>query len=128
MKTIHTNKQGWDIHSPTADAIKKCATSLDSFKNLVYEIKDCVRTSSVADIKSDMLFLASNLKEYAEQMDENVHFVTIGKEDEARYFRYLNEYLDIDELCEKEGMDTQQALNWVKTMQKLYVVEDIAKR
>ena len=128
MKVQYTSRDGWDVYSPTADAIKGCVSAIESYKGLCNEVHHCVRSTDVETIKDNMLDLAETLKTYAERMDENVHFVTIGKEDEARYFRYLNEYLDIDELCEREKMSTQQAINWVRTMQKVYVVEDIAER
>ena len=49
-----------------------------------------------------MLDLAEDLKEYAERMDEEVQFVTIGEADKREILQVLNEYADIDELCETE--------------------------
>lgn len=128
MTIKYTSQDGWDVYSPTADAIKSCVSAIESYRGLCNEVRNCVRTTDVETIKDNMLDLAADLKEYAERMDENVQFVTIGESDRDRYFRYLNEYLDIDELCEKEKMSIQQAINWVRTMQKVYKVEDIAER
>ena len=128
MKIHYTTQDGWDIHSPTAQAIKGCTKAIDSFRGLVSEVNNCVRTSSVEDIKDDMIELIELLGTYADRMDADVEYVTLGESDKKRWFKYLNEYGDIDTLCEKEGMHTQQALNWVKAMQKAYVVTDFEER
>ena len=128
MKIHYTTQDGWDIYSPTADAIKGCARALDGFKGLINEVNNCVRTSSIEDIKDDMIELQELIGTYVDRMDADVQYVTLGNSDKNRYFRYLNEYLDIDELCEKEGMSTQQAINWIKAMQKAYVVTDFEDR
>lgn len=128
MKVQYTSQDGWNVYSPTADAIRGCVSALNEHRSLCTEVSSCVRMTDVETIKEDMLELAETLKTYAERIDEEVQFITIGNEDLNRYFRYLNEYLDIDELCEKEKMSTQQAINWVRAMQKVYKVEDIAER
>lgn len=128
MRIKYTSQDGWDVYSPTADAIKACVSAIESYRGLCNEVRNCVRTTDVDTIKENMLDLAADLKEYAERMDENVQFVTIGEADKKRWFKYLNEYGDIDTLCEAEKMSAQQAFNWVRTMQQTYVVTDFEER
>tara|TARA_Y100001937_G_scaffold106043_1_gene147377 strand:- start:315 stop:701 length:387 start_codon:yes stop_codon:yes gene_type:complete len=128
MKVYYTPQDGWDIASPTADAIKGCARAIESFKGLVNEVNNCVRTSSIEDIKEDMNDLIELLGTYADRMDADVQYVTLGESDKERWFKYINEYGDIDTLCEKEKMSVQQAFNWVRAMQKNFVVTDLEER
>ena len=128
MKVYYTPQDGWDIHSLTADAIKGCVRAIESYRGLVNEVNNCVRTSSIEDIKDDMIDLIELLGIYVDRMDADVQYVTLGESDKKRYFKYLNEYGDIDTLCGKEGMSTQQATNWVKAMQKTYIVQDFEER
>lgn len=73
---VNTLHDGWDCSSK----IKDLPELVDEINYLSYEIKNCVRTSSVLDIVDAYMQLAENLLEACEDINTNEHFKTIEDE------------------------------------------------
>lgn len=70
MKTRH---DGWECVSEFKEAVN----CIDQLNECIYEIKNCVRASSIADLKNLMLQNLKEAIEILEYIDEDIEYETI---------------------------------------------------
>ena len=73
MKTEKTYEEGWDCVPKLFEAVKELE-AIDTFK---YEIKNCVRVSSLDDMMYEMKDILINVLEKLDEVDTEVEYKTI---------------------------------------------------
>jgi hypothetical protein len=73
MKTIKTTKEGWEC----VPELREVSENLDSLRNTLYEIDNCVRESSVEDIVTHLQETLQRALEELEYIDTDVEYETV---------------------------------------------------
>lgn len=78
MNIKRTYEDGWECEPN----FKKAVYTLDSIKDYVYEIKNCVRFSDISNVKSEMMHALKEAIMCLEDVDDTVYWETIYEDDE----------------------------------------------
>ncbi len=70
---MKTREDGWDC----VPEFKEAVNCIEQLNESIYEIKNCVRSSSTADLKNLMLENLRRAIEILEYIDEDIEFETI---------------------------------------------------
>ncbi len=73
MKTIKTTKEGWEC----VPELREVSENLDSLRNTLYEIDNCVRESSVEGIVTHLQETLQRALEELEYIDTDVEYETV---------------------------------------------------
>lgn len=73
MKTIKTTEDGWEC----VPELREVSENLDSLRNTLYEIDNCVRESSVEGIVTHLQETLQRALEELEYIDTDVEYETV---------------------------------------------------